>query len=366
MRILIEVDNSDIRIGAVNDMLDLCRYGHSPIVEFFLCGKVDDVLRSAAEDVGYTVLRGESKQISKRDIVRYCVSVVRWLLVLIKLKPDVVHLNYISWGASLACAAKIMGIGVVSRAGGDYSTQNYSCRWIDLYVANCEAQASKLLNSPIKNKVRIVGDLINMDRFNIKESLYDTLPTKKERVPQLLFLGQLVERKGIDVLLKAFSKLQTPAELLLVGGDWSQEGYPADIKKLVMDLGVEHKVQLINHRSDAIHLLKNCDVFVLPSLSEARPRSIIEAMLIGKCIVSTNVGGIPTLVQNGATGLLVPPGDPHALASALVKVCDSADVRSKLGLAAKEYALCNFDINITVNNYLQTYGEARSSLKQYK
>lgn len=357
MRVLIEVDNSDIRIGAVNDVLDLCRYGHSSDVDFYLCGKVDEVLRSAAQDVGFKVLNGASRQIGKRDIVLYIASVVQWLWVLIKLKPNIVHLNYVSWGASLACAAKIMRIGLVSRSGGEYSTKNLSCRWIDCYVANCEAQAANLLNSPIKGKVRIVGDLINMDRFNIKYNDSVLIPPKIEGVPRILFLGQLVERKGIDVLVRAFSMLKNPAELFLVGGDWSQGGYPEIVKKTIIEFGLEYKIKLINYCPDAIYFLNNCDIFVLPSLSEARPRSIIEAMLMGKCIVSTNVGGIPTLIQNGVTGQLVPPDDSQALADALEIVCNSVKDRNRFGRLAKECALRTFDINSTVNRYLQAYRE---------
>ncbi len=338
-------------------MLDLCRYGRTADVEFYLCGRVDKVLRSAAQDVGFKVLRGASRQISKRDIGLYIASVLRWMWVLKRLKTDIVHLNYVSWGASLACAAKIIGIGVVSRSGGEYSTRNFSCRWVDCYVANCQAQAANLLNSPIKNKVKIVGDLINMDRFEVKLNEYPPLPSKSEGVPRLLFLGQLVERKGIDVLVRALAKMQTPAELLLVGGDWALDGYPLFVRQLIIELGIEHKVRILNHRQDAINLLKSCDVFVLPSLSEARPRSIIEAMLIGKCVVATNVGGIPTLIQDGVTGQLVPPGNPQKLADALEKVCNSDEMRNRFGSAAKEFALHMFNINLTVNNYLQVYQE---------
>lgn len=360
MRILIEVDSSDIRIGAINDMLDLCRYGKSQNIEFYLCGNVNNVLREAAEKSGFRIVKGKSMNLNKAFALQYIASVMYWLIILKRIKVNVVHLNYVSWGPSLACAAKILKIGLVSRAGGIFSPKNLTCKWTDYYLANCEAQASHLLNTSISHKVKVVGDLINIDRIKnvLNENFFSS--TQKNTTPKLLFLGQLIERKGIDVLVQAIAHMECFAELLIVGGDWNKPGYPTAIKQLIKNYKIEDQVKMFNHRTDAINFLLSCDVFVLPSLSEARPRSIIEAMLIGKCVVSTNTGGIPTLIQNECTGILVPPGDHHALAAALDKVCFSSNLRNKYGASAKEYALRTFDINLTIANYLKVYKKAAS------
>lgn len=357
VRILVEIDSSDSRTGAVNDMLDLCRYGTPHGHRFYLCGPIGKNLRETAVSVGFEVLGGQSRQIDRRNAVGYVLSVARWLWVLSRLKPQVVHLNYVSWGASLACAARILGIGIVSRSGGEYSSRNLSCRWTDRYVANCTAQAASLLSSPVRIKVRIAGDLINMERLAAPQLEPSSVPAGSPSTVRLLFLGQLVERKGIDVLVRAVSMLSVPVELFIVGGDWSQTGYPAQIKDLISQLRIASRIVLIDHQDGAISFLRSCDVFVLPSRSEARPRSIIEAMLLGKCVVSTDVGGIPSLVEHGVTGLLVAPGDPDALAGALHAVCSSAEKRATLGSNALAFARDAFDIEKTVRNYLDIYEE---------
>lgn len=352
MKVLIEVDNHDCRIGAVNDALDLCRYGRSEGIEFVMTGPIGDELMQNARQIGFQVLHKRSVPFARSRIVPYAVDVFRWSRLLRKIRPDVVHLNFVSWGPSLACAANFMGIPVVARAGGAYHEKNPSRGWVARYLANCEAQAVKLLESPLRDRVTVVGDLINLDRFS-DPCIGAPMPTGGEQLPRVLFLGQLVERKGLEPLVKSFHLMRSRAELYLVGGDWGEAGYPARIRGMVENLGLQKRVHLLNHRTDAINLMRQCDVFVLPSFSEARPRSIIEAMMLGRCVVSTRTGGIPTLIKDGVTGLLVEPGDVEALARALDRVVSNEAHRSALGASAKKYAEAAFNPETTCRNYLK-------------
>jgi glycosyltransferase involved in cell wall biosynthesis len=99
-------------------------------------------------------------------------------------------------------------------------------------------------------------------------------------------------------------------------------------------------------------VLRECDVLVLPSLSDARPRCIIEAMSLGLPVIATSVGGIPTLVDDGATGLLVPAGDPQALARAIRRLADSPGLRSRLGRAGRARAEMEFRPERTARRYV--------------
>jgi glycosyltransferase involved in cell wall biosynthesis len=138
--------------------------------------------------------------------------------------------------------------------------------------------------------------------------------------------------------VEGFSRMQVPADLLIVGGNWSDAGFPQELKQEVAQLGLSDRIFLENHRLDVAALLDDCDVFVLPSLSEARPRSIIEAMFLGKPVLASAVGGIPTLVEDGVTGVLVPPGNVEALARALDGLAANAGLRGRLGASAHEWA----------------------------
>jgi glycosyltransferase involved in cell wall biosynthesis len=93
-------------------------------------------------------------------------------------------------------------------------------------------------------------------------------------------------------------------------------------------------------------LLSAADVLVLPSRNEGQPMAVLEAMAHGLCVVASDVGGIPELVDDGRTGLLVPPDDVEALVAALRKVLDDDSLRAALGATARERVLEEFDVDV--------------------
>jgi glycosyltransferase involved in cell wall biosynthesis len=133
------------------------------------------------------------------------------------------------------------------------------------------------------------------------------------RRSRLLYVGQLIELKGVDVLLRALSEIQD-AELLLV---YRNPALEKTFRALATDLDLADRVQFLGARSAAqlADLYRTVDLLVLPSRSEALPSVISEAMLSGLPIVASAVGGIPE--QVGAHGRLVPPDDVDQLTAAL-------------------------------------------------
>ena len=356
--VLIEVDSSDTKIGAVNDVLDLARYSRGLNINFSLCGPINSQLETFARNLNMKVIKTKSCMISKKSIIPYLFNTIRWCYIIRRICPDVIHLNYVGWGPSLGLAAYLNKIPLVARAGGGDDPRNPSNKWISRYIANCEAQAKNLLcNAQLQSRVVIAGDLINLERLENNSYPHPLLPPKQFGVPRILFLGQLVHRKGLDVLIKALSGIDKEYDVLLVGGDWQKSGYPQEIKQMVHDFNMTSKVHFINHRTDGIAILKTCDVFVLPSRSEARPRSIIEAMLLNRCIISTVTGGIPSLIDDGTTGLLAPPDDAQILQKILNKVIVSKQLRNRLGQAAGQIARKEFSPYRTAQRYYNTYQE---------
>lgn len=354
IHVLIEVDSSDIKIGAINDVLDLIRYSGKVNIRYTICGSITSEFENILSNLGAQVINKQSRIISKKNILTYLLDVFNWYLILGRIHPDIVHFNYISWGPSLGFAAFLRKIPMVCRAGGQYIKNNLSSKWISLYLANCEVQANDLLNSILHDRVVVVGDLINFDRIAKNDPPHPPLP-EKSKTPRILFLGQLVRRKGIDILIEALAGVDQEYEAFLVGGNWHDRGYPQEIKKMVDDYGIGSKVKFIDHRSDAIAVMKTCDIFVLPSRSEARPRSIIEAMLLGLCVVSTKTGGIPTLVKDGETGLLAEADNTKMLSELLQQVISSQELREKIGKAARLKSVQEFDPKMTAKNYYNVY-----------
>jgi glycosyltransferase involved in cell wall biosynthesis len=111
------------------------------------------------------------------------------------------------------------------------------------------------------------------------------------------------------------------------------------LEQEVTALGIADRVTLLGYRTDVRELLGSFDVFVLSSQSEGLPLVVLEAMSMGKPIVATSVGGVPEIVRDGVTGVLVPPKSPGALAAALISVLSDPAAAAMMGAAARAHVL---------------------------
>ena len=172
--------------------------------------------------------------------------------------------------------------------------------------------------------------------------------------PVVLEVARLAEVKGQRTLLAALARLDATA--VFVGRDLEEGGaYEAVLRAEAERLGVGDRVVFAGHRDDVPALLAGCDVFCLPSSMEGLPLVVLEAMARGKPVVATAVGGTPELVVEGETGLLVPPGDPEALARALGRVLQDRDLAARLGGAGRERAVAEFSLRSMTDRVLQLY-----------
>nr|WP_246580987.1 glycosyltransferase [Deinococcus aestuarii] len=172
-------------------------------------------------------------------------------------------------------------------------------------------------------------------------------PRRTERPPRVLFLGLLIERKNPLGLLRAWAQIERPpgARLLLAGDGPLRPAAEA----LVTELGLTDSVELLGwvDPEQGPRLLEEVDVLVLPSFFEGQPLALMEGMARGVTPVSTSVGGIPDLIEDGVSGRLVPPGDEAALAGALGAVLADPALCRRMGDAAYERARQEFNIEHT-------------------
>lgn len=174
-------------------------------------------------------------------------------------------------------------------------------------------------------------------------------------------VGRLTPWKGHRELLRAFSevcKAQTNARLLVVGevAFW-EDDYEGELKGLAADLGIEGQVQWLGFRRDVPEVLAACDVFALASVDEPFGRVYVEAMASGLPAIGTRSGGVPEIVLDGETGLLVPPGDVDALVKALLRLTGDADLRARLGVSGRARAQERFDVDRTAARVQALYEE---------
>jgi len=174
----------------------------------------------------------------------------------------------------------------------------------------------------------------------------------------LLSLASLDRRKGLDVLLEALARLRErradPLPALWIAGSGPEEG---PLRQLVADLRLGESVDFLGRREDAPDLLGACDVFVLPSRREGMGVAALEAMAVGKPVVASRVGGLAHAVESEGTGLLVPPEDPGALAAALERVLDDAELRERLSANGPARVTREFLAEDQVDRYAEVYAQ---------
>jgi glycosyltransferase involved in cell wall biosynthesis len=155
--------------------------------------------------------------------------------------------------------------------------------------------------------------------------------------------SRLDSAAGLDLLLQAASgwRRYLPAFTLLLVGDGPEAG---DLRLLAADLGLQSRTVFAGDQGDPAALLGVMDVFVLPTREEAAPIACLQAMLAGKPVVATRVGGLEELVEHGSEGLLIPPEDPEAVAEAVLTLARDSALRHRLGRAARSRALSEFTL----------------------
>ena len=173
--------------------------------------------------------------------------------------------------------------------------------------------------------------------------------------PLLFFCGRLVPEKGCDVLIKSCAQLKGRPFALFVAGNGTSE-YETFLKDMTEQAGIGRQTHFLGFVQDVRSLLKQADLCAFPSVwAEPFGLTIIEAMQAGRALVTTDNGAQPEFVDNGTTGLLVPPADEERLAEALRRLLADDDLRRRMGRAAKECFDRHFSYERFYVRYLELY-----------
>lgn len=172
----------------------------------------------------------------------------------------------------------------------------------------------------------------------------------------VLFVGGLIPVKGPDLLIEAFHKVvqKSPGAVLYVVGTGYMEN---ELKETIRNRGLDANVQFAGfvHHLDLVNYYRRTKLTVVPSRSEGFPLVAIEAALCGKPVVAFNVGGLSELVQDGSTGILVPPTDWSALANAMLQLLETPALATSMGEQAQLRGMEAFDPAKMAQSYLTVY-----------
>lgn len=193
---------------------------------------------------------------------------------------------------------------------------------------------------------------------DLTEYRYVSLP---EGVPVVLMAARLLGTKGVREFVAAAQMLRidgAKARFCLVGD--LDPANPASIRGQELDEWAKQGcVKLLGSRSDIPELMAQAYLVVLPSYREGFPRVLIEAAACGRAVVTTDVPGCRDAIEDGVTGVLVPPKDSLALASAIRQLLENRAVCETMGKAGRQRAVKIFDVNAVVDAHLNAYNALR-------
>ena len=282
-----------------------------------------------------------------------------------QLKPDVIHAHD-PHGVAMAALALSMSTQIVkpplvaSRRVDFHLRGNSLSRWkyrqVDCFICASEAIRQMLVGDGVpESRAVTVHEGIDIERVeradpaNLHGEFW--LP---HHAPIVGNVAALVPHKGQRHLIDAAKAvvLQMPDTRFIIAGEG--ELRPA-LERQIRDHHLEKHVLLAGFRPDVLSLHKAFDIFVMSSLTEGLGTSLLDAMAAGKPIVATRAGGIPEVVGDEETGVLVPPRDHDAMAEAIVRLLKDDTLRRKMGDAGRARARSLFSAERMVQNTLNVY-----------
>jgi starch synthase len=177
--------------------------------------------------------------------------------------------------------------------------------------------------------------------------------------PYVVFLGRVTRQKGVSVLLSAATQFRPDAQVVLLAGPAETPELGAEVDALLGQLravrtGVFWIPEMLP-RASVIQLLSHAAVFVCPSVYEPLGIVNLEAMACETPVVASAVGGIPEVVDDGRTGLLVPPSEPKALADGVNRLLDDPALAAEMGRAGRRRAIAEFSWRAIAEQTVELY-----------
>jgi colanic acid/amylovoran biosynthesis glycosyltransferase len=266
---------------------------------------------------------------------------------------DIVHCQF-GHNGNFGATLKRLGLqrklivtfhGCDIRAGLEHGSAIYRELWqqADCLIAISQYNRESLLRMG-GDAAKIVDHPVGIDRRRFRFRV-PTLPSN--RAIRLLTVARLVEEKGLFVALEALARLRQQRPELAVEYQIIGEGpLRAQLERAIETLGLRSDVRLSGASSQdaVIDAMSRADIFLLPSLAEALPVSLMEAQAIGMPVVATRVGSVDQIVQDGISGLLATPADSAALCNSLNKLIEQSDDWPAMARAGCRRIEAQFDI----------------------
>jgi glycosyltransferase involved in cell wall biosynthesis len=249
--------------------------------------------------------------------------------------------------------------------------QKYACRFADLVACNADSIKRWLIRTGYDPaRIVVIPNGVDTARF------VDMRPRPgirrefgiPEHAPVVAMLARLIRKKGVDHFVDAAIALHQrwpEVRFLIVGAGLSVSGgatpeeaaFVDQLKERVADHGLERRILFTGFRNDIPDILSVVDISVLPSLSEGLSNSVLESMAAGKATISTDVGGIAEAMQDGVSGLLIPPANGAALVQAIDRLLADPALAARLGAEGRRVVFERYSIARMVESTERLYAQ---------
>jgi len=298
----------------------------------------------------------------------------RFLHLMITRKVSLIHIHFM-WRTGLLCAlvGRLLGKPtVLGLAGSDVYHPLIHPKFlspfylkvvktiINLLTTTSEDLKKRALKKGFPPRIVAIPQGVDLERFdsNIKgEETRRQLGVSKESI--VLSVAQLIPRKGLIYLIRAVPEVlkSVPNVKFIIAGEGPER---PKLEEEIKQLGVGNAVRLVGGAPyDMVpKFYAATDVFVLPTLYDAMPHAVYEAMAMEKPVVATRVGGIPEVIENGSDGLLVDSMKPDEIAKAIITLLKNRELATRLGKNALKKIKEGYTWEKIVQQYEQAYKEA--------
>jgi glycosyltransferase involved in cell wall biosynthesis len=356
-----------------------------PLVLLSADGPLADRLRSDVEThilpLTERVTKSRKESLGIRSLLRvndiatlaaYTVKVARFLR---SNSIDLIHTNSLKSDVIGGVAGRLVGCPVLwhirDRIEDDYLPNSVVhalralSRWVPNYVVANSAATLATLRLPT-GRTQQNGTCSNT-RFTVVHDGLDSqmidsvCKSRTACVPTIGLIGRICPWKGQHIFLQAAAHVirAFPEALFKIIGAplFGEQAYDSEMRQLTSDLGLDLNVEFMGFRSDIAKAISELDLVVHASVTgEPFGQVIIEAMAAGKPVVATNGGGVPEIVKDGHTGILVPMGDPEAMATAICKILTEPLLAAQMGNCGRERVKQHFTIQETAEKIVAVYG----------
>lgn len=292
--------------------------------------------------------------------------IIKLFCLIRKKKIQIIHTHLVHASIIGRIAAKLAGVKsiITTRHYVYYHKEKSLVNWVERKTAvfnNNFIAISNAVKEYMVNREKYEPDRITMIYNSVDLGLFDS--RDRDVIPRnnnflIGSVGRLHPSKGYDTLLKSMPQVieKFPQVKLMIAGNGTEK---AHLEKLCTQLHISDKVIFLGRKTpeEIRNLLREINLFVLVSNWEGFGLAVVEAMASGLAVVTTKVGGLPEIVENGRTGFLVPPVQPHALAEKMIRLLKDQKLSMEMGKQGRKRAAAFFSLDRIIMKLEDLYRE---------